>query len=145
MGHSNRKSCVLSPEGERSTSRNIFFRVQDPSSLNLSVTWNRQNSFELTDNKHSLTTGKPACCKGDNGPPNLFDVVTVVQMRQNTRYELFVLSLQNFPLRPGTTAKNCVKSTRYWNKQTLQSTFGSQLYMLSKAISYTRAHKTFNH
>lgn len=53
LGHSNRKSCILLPEGDRPTSRNTFFLVQDPSSPNLSVTCNRQNSFELTGNKHS--------------------------------------------------------------------------------------------
>jgi hypothetical protein len=63
---------------------------------------NSQNPSELTGNKRSLTTGKSACCKEDTGPPNLLD-----------SDELFVLYLQNFTLRPGTTAKNLVKNTHY--------------------------------
>lgn len=38
---------VISPEEDRSTSRNVFL-VQKPSSLILSVTYNSENSFELT-------------------------------------------------------------------------------------------------
>jgi hypothetical protein len=122
LGNSKRKGCVLSPEGDRSTSR-IIFLVQDPSSLNLSATYKSKLTYHR----------KTSLLQGRHWPAKFVDVDTVVQMRQNTHYEFFVLSAE-LPATPGTTAKNRVKNTRYRNKQTLQSRFGSQLYMLSHAI-----------